>query len=697
MPRRRQQRKIRVALLGVIAAVASSTVVAAVTAPVTPNASWTITLPMLSSQAPNFLYPVNSIATDSPANTATFQNLMYRPLYWFGAANSVAINPTLSLAQPPIFSNREVIISLTKGFTWSNAQPVQSNDVVAWLNLMASNPSAFANYAPPLADGTPVSLVDLISNVTVISPYTLVLSLNRNVDPTWFTTNELSQIVPLPQAWDLMAAQSAPHVAAAAASVNFSSPWSSLVGNLPSKTLAHDNGGTLPTSVAGCWSSSWIGNANTGPAANWLDPSTGLGTMVSAANVTQAKKCNFEIATMTSFGFDISDTVNSTTHLTTAATQVGRLFGITNGPWALTSYNASTLAMSFGPSTTYIGQRPIAKALSYVPCASTAACAALVSAGSVDEAVIPSSMLTSVAAGQSPTAITAHQPTALTKAGYSVVAQPAWSTGFISINTASTLGANGHAGSALSQTYLRQALNALSDQRGMVTTAFQGYATLTTGPLPTAPGQTGAASLGLANPYSPTAAKALLLAHGWTLVNGTLTCTKPGLAAAQCGAGIPANTPLIFSLLYPSTSTSSLSEVTLLQRAAASIGVQLHLSAVANPQAVLTAVFPTSTRWDLATWGGQWSFAQHPWPTGENLFATGAISNTGSLSNAALNLSINASMNGTNTLAHYESTVDALAPVIWLPVPVTLIEVKTVIKNFSANPLGTFTPEYWRH
>jgi hypothetical protein len=54
-------------------------------------------------------------------------------------------------------------------------------------------------------------------------------------------------------------------------------------------------------------------------------------------------------------------------------------------------------------------------------------------------------------------------------------------------------------------------------------------------------------------------------------------------------------------------------------------------------------------------------------------------------------------MNGTNTLAHYESTVDALAPVIWLPVPVTLIEVKTVIKNFSANPLGTFTPEYWRH
>ena len=48
-------------------------------------------------------------------------------------------------------------------------------------------------------------------------------------------------------------------------------------------------------------------------------------------------------------------------------------------------------------------------------------------------------------------------------------------------------------------------------------------------------------------PYSPAKAVALLTAHGWKVVpNGTTTCAKPGTGAGECGAGIPAGTPISF-------------------------------------------------------------------------------------------------------------------------------------------------------
>src|ERR1700693_538228 len=46
---------------------------------------------------PNYIFPFMSLAFFSVNNINQFQQLMYRPLYWFGNGNTPNLNPSLSL------------------------------------------------------------------------------------------------------------------------------------------------------------------------------------------------------------------------------------------------------------------------------------------------------------------------------------------------------------------------------------------------------------------------------------------------------------------------------------------------------------------------------------------------------------------------------------------------------------------------
>jgi len=64
-----------------------------------------------------------SLAFFSVTNLSQFQQLMYRPLYWFGNGSSASLDPALSLAAEPVYSNNNqtVVISL-KNYKWSNGE-----------------------------------------------------------------------------------------------------------------------------------------------------------------------------------------------------------------------------------------------------------------------------------------------------------------------------------------------------------------------------------------------------------------------------------------------------------------------------------------------------------------------------------------------------------------------------------------------
>ena len=79
---------------------------------------------------------------------------------------------------------------------WSDGEAVTSRDLVFWMNVMKASPSTewcgyAAGYFP-----------DNVVSYSAPNSSTFVITFNKAYDPEWFINSELSQIVPMPLAWD---------------------------------------------------------------------------------------------------------------------------------------------------------------------------------------------------------------------------------------------------------------------------------------------------------------------------------------------------------------------------------------------------------------------------------------------------------------------------------------------------------------
>ena len=70
-------------------------------------ATSTITFAETPGASPNYIFPYASCLYDSPNNIGQFQQLMFRPLYWFGLGPSVAQSAALSLATQPVYNKSD--------------------------------------------------------------------------------------------------------------------------------------------------------------------------------------------------------------------------------------------------------------------------------------------------------------------------------------------------------------------------------------------------------------------------------------------------------------------------------------------------------------------------------------------------------------------------------------------------------------
>ena len=161
----------------------------------TPTTGGTATFALLPSSVPNYIFPFDSSTYFSVVNAEDFQYLLYRPLYWFGNGASPTLNPSLSVADAPIYNGRNVTITM-KGWKWSNGTPVSAQNVVFWIHMLqAVGSSDWGAYVP---GGFPSN----VSNVKATNATTLTMTMDKAYNQTWFTSNELSQITPMPEAWD---------------------------------------------------------------------------------------------------------------------------------------------------------------------------------------------------------------------------------------------------------------------------------------------------------------------------------------------------------------------------------------------------------------------------------------------------------------------------------------------------------------
>jgi peptide/nickel transport system substrate-binding protein len=604
--RARARRLIWAVLLSVTALLAASCA-GQTTTPTTgqPVEGGVATFAQPANTTPNYIFPFMGTEYFSVITISDFQYLMYRPLYWFGDGAKPTVNDRLSLADQPTFAddNRTVTVRV-RPYSWSDGTKVDATGVAFWINMMLAEKAKWAVYVP---GGIP----DDIDSLTVDSPTQVTFHLNKTYSAQWFLYNELSQITPLPHAWDRTA-------------------------NGPSD-CAHK--------VGDC-----------GGVYEYL--------------AEQAKSIN-DYAT-------------------------NPLWQVEDGPWKLKSFNADG-NISFVPNPTYSGpNKPHLAQFNEAPFSDNAAEYNVLRSGdnSIQVGYLPQENAPAKPDGQP----VGHNPLA---SNYTLDRWLSLGVNYFVLNMH-----NPTVGPVFSQQYVRQALASLVDQPAIIRAALHGYGVTTNGPVPTTPDNPYATNATEPNPftYDPVRAQKLLSEHGWsTPPDGVGRCERPGSGPDQCGPGVPAGAGLEFQMLYRSGTPRVQLSMQQLQSSATKVGVKIDLQGAPFDTVIGTAIpcdaGKPDCNWQLAAWGSGWTFAPDYYPTGEQIFGTGAGSNQGSFSDPKLDQLIAATQHDDSpeAMRAYARYGSESLPVIWQPNnDYQLTEIANNLKGVAPqNPYLNITPEDW--
>ncbi|MGH2842785.1 MAG: ABC transporter substrate-binding protein, partial [Solirubrobacteraceae bacterium] len=267
---------------------------------------------------------------------------------------------------------------------------------------------------------------------------------------------------------------------------------------------------------------------------------------------------------------------------------------------------------------------------------------------------------------------------------------------------------NPRVGPIFRQLYFRQAFQHLVNQDGWIHAFYEGLGVPTYSPVPARPANPYADARASVNPYpfSVAAARRLLEAHGWRVIaGGTTRCAAPGTGAKRCGAGIAAGEPLHFNLRYPSGQSAVDGAMADLQSVARQVGIVIDLREL-TIDAIDAQIEPCRPRqsacdWQLGQYGEAWVFAPDHYPTGEEIFQSGALGNVNNYSDRAIDRLIQKSTlasgpgGARRTLNAYADAVRLALPDFWQPSPGTLLSVQSNLHGMVPNAYGFINPEEW--
>jgi peptide/nickel transport system substrate-binding protein len=589
------------------------------------------------SAVPNWIFPFADLAHFSVANLTQFQYLMYRPLYWFGQVTTPApsFDEQLSLASAPTFSS-DGLTATIKLKGWKFSNG-QTIDAQSVIFWMNMMKAEKANWA----GYAPGYFPDNVASYSASSPNSLTVTMkfNKKYSQQWLLYNEISMITPMPEAWDVTSLTG--------------KPGSGGCGKM-----------TYTKAVAAACKAVWSFDTD--------DGATAKNPVMSANTGTYA---------------------------------TNPLWKVVDGPWKLSQFQSSGYAV-FVPNPSYSGsQQPILKKFIELPYTDEKTEYADISAngskapnvGYIPEADLP--------ANPGPVGSTGPNSSRVS-ANYNLVPVYSWSINYFPENFKSTA-QNGAAGKIFNQLYIRQALQDGVDQTGMIHAYLKGYGVPTYGPVPVYPDNPFATTQEKTDlyPFSLSKGTALLTAHGWKVnPGGTDTCQRPGTSSHECGAGIPAGAQLSFTEVYAQGTATTKQMVEYEQSSWLKMGINVSLKAepfdqvlgVACQKALSSAC---DESWTMANWGGGWIYSPDYLPTGEEIFASTAGSNTGFYQDPHNDALIRAttSSNSSSAMADYERYLQVNLPVVWQPNPAyQLAEIQKNLHGVTpVNTLLNLTPEYW--
>jgi peptide/nickel transport system substrate-binding protein len=544
----------------------------------TPTTGGTLTVGFTTGATPLYIMPIYPAADASAYGISQFDNEMFPPLYNGPNGKIQEIDPAVSIADLPIYSDgdKTVTIKIKPGYTWTNGAPVDANDVVfdvdltkAAVKLSAANVAAFS---PGLYPSN-------VRSISATSKYTVVMHLTKGYNPGFFLNDQLTSVNPIPSTdWNIDKA-GGPHL-------SFTS-------------LANDE-----------------------------------------KIYTYLNKLSGSIAT---FG-------------------TNPLWKDSDGPFVMKSFNTTNSSFVLDANPKFGGQKPHIAAYAGVTYTGTTPEVDALKSGTLDIGTLDTTQL-----GVVPS---------LKSAGYSVFGYPdlGWTGAFINFKDTSD-----HFGDVAKQLYFRQALAHLEDQSAYVKGIFKGAAGAAYGPVPSVPvtAFTPTDAVQTDYPFSTSAAESLLKDHGWKIVpNGTDTCMKAGSGAGECGAGIPAGTPLKFEWAYldPSVQAFQSLESEAIASEAKTIGIDIQLESkafnfmVASFDDANPASAKYDSQWGVSYFGG---YTDDFYPTQNSIFNTGGSYNQGDYSSPEADKLISASVNGANAkdVTAEASYLTANIPALFFPNP----------------------------
>ena len=159
-----------------------------------------ITIAEGANATPDYILPFYPPANCTVTNTSQFQEMMFRPLYFYGVGGSAAVQPSVSLGNAPVYSNGNKTVTINlKGWKFADGQTIDAESVMFFLNMYDAVPSGFCTYTKGLGIPDQVATASGTGN-------TVVIHLKSPVSPLWFTSNELAVITPMANTWDVTSA-----------------------------------------------------------------------------------------------------------------------------------------------------------------------------------------------------------------------------------------------------------------------------------------------------------------------------------------------------------------------------------------------------------------------------------------------------------------------------------------------------------
>lgn len=363
------------------------------------------------------------------------------------------------------------------------------------------------------------------------------------------------------------------------------------------------------------------------------------------------------------------------------------LWQTVSGPWVLSTYRPDGYA-EFTPNKNYSGSnKPHIDKFIETPFTSEATELNVIRSGkTIDYGYLPVQEIA--------------QEGTLKSSGYSIAPWQSWGTNFMVMNFNHPL-----TGPLINQLYIRQAMQSLVNQEAMIKGPLQGTGSVNLGPIRIS-NFIKSYDTSKVFPYNPEKAKTLLASHGWKVTpNGVSTCITPGTGAAQCGPGIAAGTKLQFNLEYSSGVVTLDQEMQAMKSDFSAAGISLNLSQ-APFNTVLGDLAPckkgdNACKFQLINWGGGWIYGINPYPSGEQLFGTGAGSNYVGFSNKNSDALMSAAVHTDNpqALVNVANDLANQVPVLWMPTElyrISVISNRLSGVNMKQSPILSLTPEDWQ-